>query len=116
MFIHVYAYYGRGNSIHSHCWIEWFHNTCVHKSHHVGGKQVITFIDGYPSPLECRSGLLYMSILCTPTDQDLDQYTHVLSPVHMNGIPLYWNMHILTHVDTPLAHLTVHLGTKMTPR
>ena len=57
---------------------EWFHKTCDDKSHHVGGKQVITFLDGYATPLECRSGLLYMSILGKPTDQDLDQYPHVL--------------------------------------
>ena len=53
----------RGNTIHSPCQIELFHNTCDDKSHHVGGKQVITFLDGYATPLECRSGLLCMSIL-----------------------------------------------------
>ena len=43
MLMHEYAYYGRGNTIHSPCQIEWFNNTCDYKSHHVGGKQVITF-------------------------------------------------------------------------
>ena len=43
MLIHEYAYYGRGNTIHSPCQIEWINNTCNDKSHHVGGKQVITF-------------------------------------------------------------------------
>ena len=38
----------------------------------------MTFLDGYAAPLECRSGLMYMSILGKPTDQDLDQYPHVL--------------------------------------
>ena len=66
--MHEYAYYGRGNTIHSPCQIEWFNNTCDDKSHHVGGKQVITFLDGYATPLECRSGLMYMSILGKPTD------------------------------------------------
>ena len=47
-------------------------NICDDKSDHVGGKQVITFLDGYATPLECRSGLMYMSILGKPTDQDLD--------------------------------------------
>ena len=74
MLMHEYAYYGRGNTIHSPCQIEWFNNTCDDKSHHVGGKQVITFLDGYATPLEYRSGLMYMSILGKPTDQDLDQY------------------------------------------
>ena len=76
--MHEYAYYGRGNTIHSPCQIEWFNNTCDDKSHHVGGKQVITFLDGYATPLECRSGLSYMSIFGKPTDQDLDQYPNVL--------------------------------------
>ena len=76
--MHEYAYYCRGNTILSPCQIEWFNNTCDDKSHHVGGKQVITFLDGYATPLECRSGLMYMSIIGKPTDQDLDQYPHVL--------------------------------------
>ena len=112
MLIHEYAYYGGGNTIHSSCQIDWFHNTCDDKSHHVGGKQVIIFLDSHAAPLECRSGLMCMSILGKPTDQDLDQYPDVL---HMNGIPLYWIMHILTHVDTSLGHLTLQLGTNMTP-
>ena len=78
MRIHEYAYCGRGNNIQSPCQIEWFHNTCDDKSHHVGGKQVITFLDGYAAVLQCRSGLMYMSILGKPTDQDLDQYPHIL--------------------------------------
>ena len=41
--MHEYAYYGRGNTIHSPCQIEWFNNTHDDKSHHVGFKQVITF-------------------------------------------------------------------------
>ena len=55
MLMHEYAYYGRGNTIHSPCQIEWFNNTCDDKSHHVGRKQVITFLDGYATPLQCRS-------------------------------------------------------------
>ena len=81
MLMQEYAYYGRGNTIHSPCQIEWFNNTCDHKSHHVGG-QVITFLDGYATPLQCRSGLMYMSILGKPTVQDLDQY-----PVVENSHP-----------------------------
>ena len=46
MLMHEYAYYGRGNTIHSPCQIEWFNKTCDDKSHHVEGKQVITFLDG----------------------------------------------------------------------
>ena len=71
MIMHEDEYYGRGNTIHSPCQIEWFHNQCDDNSHHVGVKQVITFLDGYATPQECRSGLMYMSILGKPTDQDL---------------------------------------------
>ena len=28
--------------------------------------------------MECRSGFMYMSTVGKPTDQDLDQYSHVL--------------------------------------
>ena len=69
--------YGRGNTIHSPYQIEWFQNKCDGKSDHVGGKHVIMFLDGYATPLECRSGLMYMSIIGKPTDQHLDQYPHL---------------------------------------
>ena len=44
LIMHEYAYYGRGNTIHSPGQIEWFQNTCDDKSFHVGRKQVITFL------------------------------------------------------------------------
>ena len=47
LIMHEYAYYGRGYTIHSTSQIEWFQNTCDDKSFHEGGKQVITFLDGY---------------------------------------------------------------------
>ena len=81
MLMHEYAYYGRGNTIHSSSQIEWFNNTCDDKSHHVRGKQVITFLDGYATPLECRSGLMYMSILVTNRSRlgPISSYTpHIL--------------------------------------
>ena len=76
--MHEYAYYGRGNTIHSPGQIEWFQNTCDDKSFHVGGKQVITFLHGYATPLQCRTVLMYMNLLGKPTDEDLDTFTHVL--------------------------------------
>ena len=39
MLMHEYAYYGRGNTIHSPCQIEWFNNLCDDKSHHVGANK-----------------------------------------------------------------------------
>ena len=68
LIMHEYAYYGRGNTIHSPGQIKWFQNTCDDKSFHVGGKQVINFLDGYSTPLQCRTGLMYMSLLGKPTD------------------------------------------------
>ena len=115
MIMHEYASYGRGNTIHSPCQIEWFHTTCDDKSHHVGGKQVIMFLDGYATPLECRSGLMYMSILGKTTDQDLGQYPHVLCTSPLNGTPLYWIMHIQTHVDIPPGPLIPQHTIKMIP-
>ena len=61
LIMHEYAYYGRGNTIHSPGQIEWFQNTCDDKSFHVGGKQVITFLDGYATLLQCRTGLMYIT-------------------------------------------------------
>ena len=78
LIMHEHAYYGRGNTIHSPGQIEWFQNTCDDKSFHVGGKQVINFLDGYSTSLQCRTGLLYTSLLGKPTDADLNTYPHVL--------------------------------------
>ena len=78
LIMNEYAYYGRGNTIHSPGQIEWFQNTCDDKSFHVGGKQAITFLDGYATPLQCRTGLMYMNLLGKPTDADLNTFPHVL--------------------------------------
>ena len=48
LIMYEYAYYGTGNNIHSPGQIEWFQNTCDDKSFHVGGKQVINFLDAIP--------------------------------------------------------------------
>ena len=84
--MHEYAYYGRGSTINSPGQIEWFQNTCDDKSFHVGGKQVITFLDGYATPLQCRTGLMYINLLGHPTDVDLNTFPHVL----LTGPPLSW--------------------------
>ena len=78
LIMHECVYYGRGNTIHSPGQIEWFHNKCYDKSYHVGGKQAITFLEGYATPLQCRFGLMYMSCLGKPTDKDLETYLYVL--------------------------------------
>ena len=103
--MHEYVYYCRGNTIHSPWQIECFNNTCNDKSDHVRGKQVITILDGYATPLQCRSGLMYMSILGKPTDQNLDQNPHVVltSPHEFIAIPM----------DIPPGPLIHLLRTKM---
>ena len=95
--MHEYAYYGRGNTIHSPGQIEWFQNTCDDKSFHVEGKQAINFLHGYSTPLQCRTGLMYMSLLGQPTDPDLHTYPHVL----LTG-PYEWDPSVLdnTHPTT----------------
>ena len=101
LIMHEYAYYGRGNTNHSPGQIEWFQNTCDDKSFHVGRKQVINFLDGYSTPLQCRAGLMYMSLLGQPTDADLNTYPHVL----LTG-PHEWDPSVLdyTHPTTSGDH------------
>ena len=96
--MHEYAYYGRGNTTHSPGQIEWFQNTCEDKSFHVGGKQGISFLDGYATPLQCRTGLMYMNLLGKPTDADLDKFPH---GVPMNGTHLSWITPTLPQLVTP---------------
>ena len=74
LLMHEYAYYGRGNNIHSPTHIEWFQNEYQGKSHHVGAKRVINFLHGNATPLECRSGLMCMSLLGKPTDHFVIRY------------------------------------------
>ena len=90
--MHEYAYYGRGNTIHSPGQIEWFQNTCDDKSFHEGGKQVITFLDVYSIPLQCRTGIMSMSLLGKPTYADLNTYPHVLLTV-----PHEWDPSVLDY-------------------
>ena len=44
----------------------------------MGGKQVITFLDSYATPLQSRSGLMYMNFLGKPTDADMAKYPTVI--------------------------------------
>ena len=53
---------------------------------------------------------MYMSILDKPTDQDWDQYPHVLLTS-----PHEWDPSVgLFPMDIPLEHLILLLGTNMT--
>ena len=98
LIMHEYAYYGRGNTIHSPGQIESLQNTCDDKSFHVGGKQVITFLDGSATPLQCRTGLMYVNLLGKPTDGDLNTYPHVL----LTG-PHEWDPSVLDYIRPATA-------------
>ena len=126
LIMNEYACYGKRHTIHSSGQIEWFKNSVDDMSVQVGGKQRICTTDGYAMPLTCRGGLMYLSLLGKPTDQDLQRGTQ-LSTLQdpMNGIHLSWT--ILTHLvmgsplgpitlmrDMPLILILMNLG--ITPR
>ena len=115
LIMHEYAYYGRGNTIHSPGQIEWFQNTGDDKSFHVGGKQVINFLDGYSTPLQCRTGLMYMSLLGKPTDADLTHIPMCYLLVSMNGTLLFWTTPTLPPLGTPPGLQTLPYSVPMTP-
>ena len=53
------------------------------KSVRVGGKQCITTLDGYSFPLKCTGGLMYLSIIGKPTDEELVKCPSVhLTSIH----------------------------------
>ena len=100
LIIDEYAFYGRGNTIHSPGQIEWFQNTSDDISFHVWGKQVITFLDVYATPLQSRAGLMYMSLLGKATDADLNTFPHVL----LTG-PHEWDPSVLDYTHPTTADL-----------
>ena len=70
-------------AIHSSHQIEWPKNLVDDKSVKVGGTQCITTLDGYAYPLKCTGGLMYLSILGKPTDEELVKYPSVhLTSIH----------------------------------
>ena len=84
------ACYGKGHTIHSSGQIEWFKKSVDDRSVQVGGKQRICTIDGYTMPLTCRGGLMYLSILGKPPDQDSERYP----ALHLTG-PHEWDPSVL---------------------
>ena len=77
LIMNEYAYYSKDCTIHSSGQIEWFKNSVDDRSVHVGGKQRIRTIDCYSMPLVCRGGLIYLSLLVKPSDEDLEWYPAV---------------------------------------
>ena len=92
LIMNEYACYGKGHTIHSSGQIEWFKNSVDDRSVQVGGKQKICTTDGYAMPLTCRGGLMYLSLLGKPTDQDLERYP----AVHLTG-PHEWDPSVLDY-------------------
>ena len=92
LIMNEYACYGKGHTIHSSGQIEWFKNSVDDRSVQVGGKQRICTTDGYAMPLTCRGGLIYISLLGKPTDQDLEMYP----AVHLTG-PHEWDPSVLDY-------------------
>ena len=83
LIMNEYAYYGKGHTIHSSGKIEWNKNQVDDKSVKVDGSQCITTLDGYSFPLQCTGGLMYLSILGKPTDEELVKYPSVhLTSIH----------------------------------
>ena len=83
LIMNEYAYYGKGHTIHSSGQIEWNKNQVDDKSVKVGGSQCITTLGGYSLPLKCTRGLMYLSILGKPTDEELVKYPSVhLTSIH----------------------------------
>ena len=83
LIMNEYAYYGKGHAIHLSGQIEWHKNMVDDKSVKVGGTQCITTLDGYAFPLQCIGGLMYLSILGKPTDDELVKYPSIhLTSIH----------------------------------
>ena len=93
LIMNEYAYFGEGHTIHSSGQIEWHTNTVDDKSVQVGGQQRIVTIGGYSMPLVCKGGLMYLELLGTPTDKDLQTYPSV----HLTS-PHEWDPSVLDYV------------------
>ena len=75
--MHQYAIYGKGKSIHSSPQLEHYGIKVDDRSLKVGGGQRITTLEGYVIPLQFRNGLAYFETK-KPTDNDLEEYPHVI--------------------------------------
>ena len=92
LIMNEYAYYEKGHTIHSSGQIEWNENQVDDRSVKVGGSQYITTLDGYSFPLKCIGGLMYLSIMGKPTDEELLKYPSVhLTSIHE------WNPSVLDY-------------------
>ena len=87
----------------------------------IRGKQRICTIDGYAMPLVCRGGLMYLSLLDKPSDEDLERYPAVhltgprsgtllswTSPTHLVMVSLLGPMTLKR--DLPMTLILMNLG------
>ena len=106
-----YTCYGKGHSIYSSGQIEWSKNSVDDRSVKVGGKQRLCAIDGYPMPLLCRGGLMYISLLGKSSYQDLERYPAVYLPGPHEWDPSVLDSTFLSGLrDLPLTLTLMNLG------
>ena len=114
LIMNEYAYYGKGHMIYSSGQIEWHKNTVDDKSVKVGGSQCITTLDGYSFPLKYTGGLMYLSILGKPTDEELVKYPSVhLTSIH-EWDPLSLTSDTLMEMGSQFGHVIHSMLTSMT--
>ena len=103
---HEYTDLGKVRSIQAAKQIKWLKCKVDDRSNVVGGVQRIEAPDGYVFPLSIESGLLYMQPIQVPTDDDLQQYTHVFFTS-----PDIWDASVLDHGITPSLLDEINLET-----
>ena len=78
-----YAYYEKVTPFIPQVKLSGTKNQVDDRSVKVGGSQCITTLDGYSFPLKCTGGLMYLSIMGKPTDEELLKYPSVhLTSIH----------------------------------
>ena len=85
VYLHQYAVYGKGKTIHSCAQIEAHGHDICDKSRIVGGKQRI-IVDGYVLPLQIRNGLPMLEMR-PPTDAEMKKYPEV----HLTNPTDHWD-------------------------
>ena len=86
LILHQYAYLGQGKTIHSPGQMEMFDIQIDDKSRKVGGKQLITTLEGYQIPIHMRGGLPYIDME-SPSDDEMDQLPHVIMTSDLDWDP-----------------------------
>lgn len=71
-----YAWYGKGQTIHSPLQLESFGQSICKKAKSLGGQSLITTLEGHKIPLCIKGGLSYMH-MSKPTEQDMKDFPHV---------------------------------------